>query len=516
MPQCRLRIRIDVHTELFTVTLSADQFDLNGQHLHNQRLRELIEGKDTLRELHDVFWTSRDTPIGRIGALLSELPNNVQVVDFRGVIIPPRLPDTPAEQTTLVPSPAKPQLSAAIDTFFQTRKALLETYLTKDATPPNATEPVSDGVICSMLGGRMLYAAPLTQWAGAPRPVRYLLVTDNVEPDQLGRFVRRLHVLGELRHVALLDFDLGPGQDDLKSASRELRRLSWKLDTLVRENENEMPTVANLAGISKKLTDIHRYADGGLPYRVSQSQYYAQAFKDRLPDLRVGRIEGYQPYDAFARRFVYQVFARIEQVGQLYRTVVHETNRWTFLSEANSSSEFHEGISEATDQIKIVAKHLVRLQRHARDLLLNAEKFAAIFLVYYVGSIFVKFLHAAPFDIHISESDFNTFWGVIVIIVILDLVRSKRRRERADRELRQREEDALQEKEAAEERGIVWAAFKVVQFVADVVFFVIELPIKGAVWLSQNVKLPFRMPKIDWNPPAKAPPPPPTPTPSED
>ena len=41
---------------------------------------------------------------------------------------------------------------------------------------------------------------------------------------------------------------------------------------------------------------------GGLVYRVSRSRMYVSAYRDRIQDFRIIRIEGWQPYDEFVRR----------------------------------------------------------------------------------------------------------------------------------------------------------------------------------------------------------------------
>jgi len=61
---------------------------------------------------------------------------------------------------------------------------------------------------------------------------------------------------------------------------------------------------------------------GGLQLRCARSVYYANLFKDKLQDLGVVPLEHYQSYDAFMRRYVYQLWDRVSIVGSTYTSCV--------------------------------------------------------------------------------------------------------------------------------------------------------------------------------------------------
>jgi hypothetical protein len=155
--------------------------------------------------------------------------------------------------------------------------------------------------------------------------------------------------------------------------------------------------------------------------------YYATEFKNRVGDLRTNRIEGYQSYDEFVKRFLYQIFSKIEQIDTQYREIGRRIDRWTFLSEANSSFEHHRLIEDSTKQTKQVADNIESLQRTIAHLLENAEKFAAIFFVYYLGSI----LKAPLTDTFVVPQrlrnltgisfDYNFLWATIALLVTINM-----------------------------------------------------------------------------------------------
>ncbi|MEM0986335.1 MAG: hypothetical protein AAGJ32_08820 [Pseudomonadota bacterium] len=127
---------------------------------------------------------------------------------------------------------------------------------------------VSEVVLCSMLHGDVLFgsAPPSADNARSFQSNMYVDCTRN--SHQLGRLVRRVHVLEELKASALIDHDngidpdTGQGFKDIKKAERDLGKL-WN-------DINEMPfdDDSGLANAAKKLSDISLSVDGGLIPRL--------------------------------------------------------------------------------------------------------------------------------------------------------------------------------------------------------------------------------------------------------
>ncbi len=438
-PACRVRMRIDVHTETFTLTISADKFDLTSQHPINKALAALISGENRLPSLFDELWDGEGTPFGSCLAGLEKLRGSL-FGDFRGVIVSANTPpsqgaqeptsDTHFERVLQTGRGSHRPLHPNLRSFLTERRSLIDEMMRHfNSDKDSATaERGSEWVVCSMLDGHFLYAAPLVHWGSgaAPQPIRYLLVGANTLPDQVGRLVRRLHVLGELRHTALLDYDLGdPQAKDLKRASAVIRVLGQMLDRETDRDADRPETQIQpsaLKAVNEALTGLNQFADGGITYRVEQSRYYASAFKERIGDLRVGRIEGYQPYDAFIRRNVFALFSKIDQIGRRYDALGRRVDRLTFLSDAQSSELFYKEIMETTKEIKKVALKIETLQGLGDRFLHNAEKFATVFLVYYVGSVLKDALEGlGPGDESKVHFSYYLIWAATVVVVILDV-----------------------------------------------------------------------------------------------
>ncbi|MBI1187909.1 MAG: DUF3422 family protein [Alphaproteobacteria bacterium] len=414
-PSCRARMRIDVHTEIYAITLAVDSFDLTHQHPLIDRLNRVIAGEDHLAALFDEVWAATGTPFGRT---LADLENEhlfgARFADFRGVVIPATV-DPDAVVLSRLRRLDDPPLQPGIAAYVEERRALLHTFLgLDDERKPPPQEHASESVLCSLLDGQALYAAPLVHWGTGVLPVRYLLAYGpDCSPDQLGRLVRRLHVMGELRHTALLDYDRGPGADDLKRASKEIREVGALFNKKI--HDGEITDFSQLSEISTKLNELNRHADGGITYRTEQSRYYADAFKERLPDLRVGRIEGYQPYDAFVRRYVYQTFSKIDQVGRRYEALGRRLDRWTFLSSAENADAFQRQLKTAADEMSAVVKKIGLLQT-------TAERFATIFVVYYIGYILKSAAQNTPI-----RPFYDWIWAAAVVVVVMDVAGNESR-----------------------------------------------------------------------------------------
>jgi hypothetical protein len=429
----RVRLRLDVHTETYAITIAVDNFDAPSPDPLNRTMMSLMapnpgkgETESALHTLYDTTWNDAGAPLGRLAAAIAHEGRlrGALFCDFRGIVLRSQPVAKSDDETPPWRGDYRP-LDPSLAQFLELRKHDIDRFMHRHGALSPTKEAGSEGVICSMLDGKALYAAPLVTWGARLQPIKYLLVVATSEPDQVGRLARRLHVLGELRHAALFDYDAGAtkdsGKGDLKAASKALRVLGGMFDNDVYGSDGGL-SIARLKEFNKTLTKLNTFADGGITYRVEQSRYYAAAFKERLVDLRVGRIEGYQPYDAFVRRYIYALFGKIDQIGRRYDALSRRIDRWTFLSEADSSSNFYEAINRSTNEIKEVATKIGDLQGKAGTLLNNAEKFATVFAVYYVGSVAVEFISAGPYNVSDEVKEFAyAIWAAVMLVVVLDV-----------------------------------------------------------------------------------------------
>jgi hypothetical protein len=457
----RIRIRVDVYSESIGITIASDQFS-EGEIFTKLNSSDDF---NNIKFIYDL-WDSNHVIFGQFNKLLNEIkfPFENMIGDFRGVMIP-GVDHTIKNLDNLDNAPMHLQASKGIvdnvKKIIENRKNKNEAPIVKAAQDSEGdkekydhnikihsdsysaiesctknnqfiSEKIvnfckksgniideflkireyydkssADSVMCTFLNGNVLYCAPLAsnrldQGESECGIVKYLIVYGDIKGDQLGRLVRRLHILGELRYLALLDYKLENGEKDLKTVSNDLRHIGNKLDDYVKDNEkNPILPMKLIEDINLLLSKTSLISDGSLIYRISQSRYYANTFKEQIGDLRIEKIEGYQSYDQFIRRNVYQLFSKIDQIGQRYDLLGRRVERWILMSEADTS----------------------------RKLLDNAENFATVFLVYYGGVVIEKFLKEG---LHVLSTDTGKYiyyciWFSILLAVIVDVMgRDKR------------------------------------------------------------------------------------------
>jgi hypothetical protein len=180
--------------------------------------------------------------------------------------------------------------------------------------------------------------------APAPkRPERYLLVHDGISRFQLGRLLRRFHVLDELRCAAIFDFS------KLIRASERIRTLGNEIDnrlrTLDRNAEkpsltsqslseiqgrlNELTSGPRTADAGENATSMEEKAAGGLLYRINRSRYYARDFKQRMDDMLFANIDGWEPYSIFMHRNLYPILDHIDSIGTRFDSLASRVERLT-------------------------------------------------------------------------------------------------------------------------------------------------------------------------------------------
>ncbi len=242
-------------------------------------------------------------------------------------------------------------------------RALLEV---REASLPGEPDPDVNCVLCEVLDGNAIYGSSLAkvEVGASHKPLRYFVLSNGLSGYQLGRLLRRLHVLGELRLAAMLDLQKlrragieiralgnwiiaeqhGEGTADAKSAHGskgakiDFTKLQQKLIAIAYLPPPPNPSIPSQAD-DKNTSQTDPSIAGGLPYRVNRSRSYAQAFKNRVIELRVRRLEGWEPYDLFVQRTLYQEFDFIDAVGRRYEAMEARVQR---LTQAQNLGELEE------------------------------------------------------------------------------------------------------------------------------------------------------------------------------
>jgi hypothetical protein len=352
---CRLRLHVDIHSEFFTVTLLADGFDSGNAgdtHGVTQILLDLQEcdcagraGADEIRDnFYRAFWekVEIETRIG-LGLLPAEI-----LGDFRGfVACPPVISqalDSRGHQELELPLSGMQEqrrdseLDDALNRFVSSRPILFSSIF---GLGPDDMETMADQdanvVMCGMDDGAAIYGSALgRQSPGQAGPLRYFLIYDGYSANQVGRLVHRLHGMAELRTAALMDMD------GLRKASRALRVLGYDVDKATKTLSDPDET----GRLNRQLTRIGHGCVGGLNYRVTRSRYYAQIYRERMQDLRIVRIEGWQAYDVFVRRNIFEDFDYVSRIGDRNDTL---RERIEVLLGTGQTSQMREHVQELRD-----------------------------------------------------------------------------------------------------------------------------------------------------------------------
>jgi hypothetical protein len=176
-----------------------------------------------------------------------------------------------------------------------------------------------------------------------PNPLLYFVVYSGANRDQLGRLIRRLHTLTELRFAALID------HDKLYALSAPIRNLGQNIDVLLTKGSSGAifrPMYARQHIRNYGELSLGRVEDrngnkqtigGGAAYRLNKSIYYMESFRARLDDLNIGRIRGWQGYDHFIMRNLDQTFRAIQSFRDRYRELGDRVSKLEALVQSTES-----------------------------------------------------------------------------------------------------------------------------------------------------------------------------------
>lgn len=130
---------------------------------------------------------------------------------------------------------------------------------------------------------------------------------------RLDRLMLRLHNLANNRLMALR------GLDRVPYVKQSLDWIDRRLSALEAEASTATPLdIGDIKALYRELTDATSSDEipGGVYLRAAQSNHYASTFKRMIPSLHIHRIEGWEPYDMFASRKLYNMFDNITGLGE--------------------------------------------------------------------------------------------------------------------------------------------------------------------------------------------------------
>jgi uncharacterized membrane-anchored protein len=395
----RARLRVDIHSEYYFVTLILDQKSGhpsvakigNSERELTVRGCAAIDTQSFIREYYDEVWSTLDQFANTFAGFPGDRFTEFRSIALRDVNSPfVRDREREPEKFTIPPID-----SAEFDAARQSMREWLrknarciqeilqfEQFIQKGDQDANC-------VLCEMLDGAAIYGSSVRQVPAGVRsadavgvqPLRYLLLYNGLSKYQLGRLVRRTHVMGELRVAAALDSRL------LDQASLRLRALGNKIDTFLEEPEDEVTlSDSEIDSVLQELNKISSLVPGGLMYRINRSRYYAKAFRDRISDMRVKRLEGWQAYDEFFERNLYQVFDDIDQIGIRYEALAERINRLIVARNADRLRRSQRNIQELVHEMTAADRTIARIQQ-------LGEWIGFVAVTYYGGHIIAEVLH---------------------------------------------------------------------------------------------------------------------------
>lgn len=281
----------------------------------NTEAQHHLELHNASEFLYQKIWDLLDEDLGMPKPLGGCPANNSELYlalfsEFRGVVLPEKA-------GKILERPKGHVLTQNYTTFSSLTKAKSHRDALKEYWPfikaSNQSLSRADIVACSVIRRGAVYVSTLgySNWSAsaATESVRYLVLASVEGRWQIGRLVNRINRLGCYRLMALRNLP------QLQKTSLEIRILGQVLDRLNFDLSNRDLDKSTIAECLARLQKLGRGAEGGLAYRVARSRYYVNAFNALAQDLHAERIEGFQPYDAFVRRRLYETYHFIDRLG---------------------------------------------------------------------------------------------------------------------------------------------------------------------------------------------------------
>jgi Protein of unknown function (DUF3422) len=392
----------------------------------------LAAGPSRKRHLGKVFADFRGLVLARQDPSRKKPP-----VDPNLLFHPPGLPTA-----TLHSSPAGTERYRFEPFRPKPRWAEIVDHLWRFLTVANGTLELSrqEFTACRMLGGNALYvsalgAQPPTPPANNMRvPLYYLVYANTHNHWQIGRLVDQMQHLGTVRLATTVEFE------ELRTASYELRALEGALNSAPSGNarsegsedgdgQAELRELANetreqgdqlngaISKINREIAKANEKVSGGIEYRIGRSRYYARQFFSGLRVLRIGRIEGFQPYDRFVERRVRSALSFIESLhSQMQRLWA---SRDALVRRAQLMESERVAVETSIRTLEI-------------DDIQEVADFAlwAVLAPYYIGSILIKDTFRLPDNGPVTGVAWVALWALFCSGALALHVRRAKRRKR--------------------------------------------------------------------------------------
>ncbi len=277
--------------------------------------------------------------------------------------------------------------------------------------------------VSKVQGGRAIYMSALGRLArrgGAVsiEPVVYVLIPAHGNGWQIGRVVERLHTLGTLRIASMRDIlairrvnvrlsslwaaiQRLPPREALSALQANLPPYQYP-GTVSREVNRLLNRFGRGRQPPSEEEEVDRlFLSSSLNYRSARSALYIARFREEAERLRIGRIEGFQPYDEYVARRINDAQTFIGRVGRRYQE-----------------------LTQRRQQLEMSAQ-----ARGIHDLLAIADKVVFVPIAYYFAMLFEhseKLWHhplESLIGVCVSASVMSVLGGILVSLLFVGLIK---------------------------------------------------------------------------------------------
>lgn len=380
----RARMRVDIHIEYYSVTFILDRCTLQAALERSPETPAPAEAtREYVSKWYRKIWTEFFDLLASKGVTLDHLARG-HFFDTRGLVLDTAPPAVPLSKRARFPilderifANIRNESKTALRSWVDQHGDVMSRILRLDRSAGKDQD--ANCVLCYVMNGRGIYATSMGRSEAELRskrggsaeatPERYLLLHHGLPRFQVGRVLRRLHVLDELRCATTFNLD------ELVVASKSIRETG---DNISRQlgNSRDGLTRQVLETIQHELNRLTSSQQiGGLTYRINRSRSYARNFKLGMEDLRFAPIKGWEPYDAFMHRSLFPTIDHIDGIGQRFEALSSRVERLTEQRDVAES---------------------INVQNRIADIQQIGEIIGWTAFAYYGGQILEKFLPAGP------------------------------------------------------------------------------------------------------------------------
>jgi hypothetical protein len=290
----------------------------------------------------------------------------------------------------------------------------------------------ADFTVSTLLNGRALFTSSMgpqaepkeemsVLWAaGRHKPVNYFLYSYTDDAWQIGRLIDRVHQVGTMRLASIVEIDslhyAGAKLDKLEGILAGARSTIHSQASQPTGDSSMSVTIKSFEAAQEELEKIdYEFIDYDMKFRLERSRYYISQFSKICDDMRIERIEGFQPYDEFVYRRLGGSFTYIDMIYNRLRDIKSDMTSLYQYCVSHNIATITDTISKRDDEIGKRNKEIANIQIWGEVILI------AILMPYYIGGIVSHMLGLSEPKNEISELRERAVWFAAIAAGILTL-----------------------------------------------------------------------------------------------